>query len=69
MLGRGSELREHKELAEFEAGDDGASSGVGDVILVAPADAPDETMDTQAAEVKRMLYRFMQSRRPCSTRG
>lgn len=44
------ELRQHEELAQFEASDDGAAAR--DAYLA---------LNEQVAEVKRMLYRFMQS--------
>jgi len=39
-----SQLGEHDELTELEAGDDGATTELGEVVLVATADSLDETM-------------------------
>jgi len=37
-------LRQHKELAELEAGDDSPAPDLGEVVLVLVADAFDEAM-------------------------
>jgi hypothetical protein len=48
-------LRQHEDLAQFEAGDDSTSSELGDVVLVAPTDSLDEAVDSQAFELSGNL--------------
>jgi hypothetical protein len=45
------ELRQHEELAQFEASDDGAAAKSGNVVFVAVSNALDETMHSQAFEM------------------
>jgi hypothetical protein len=66
-------LRQHKELAELEAGDDSPAPELGEVVLVPVADAFDARdlghlpsdahahLAEEVSEVRRMLYRFIQS--------
>ena len=51
------ELRQHEELAQFEASDDGAAAKSGNVVFVAVSNALDETMHSQAFEMSGYLAR------------
>ena len=50
----GRELRQHEELAQFEASDDGAAAKSGNVVPVAVSNALDETMHSQAFEMSNV---------------